>query len=130
MEPRRVPDYKRPYGVSGIEWAWLYNQPTVPLRGQHDLLARLMIAEVADMILLQAIMLRWSDKISMRAHVDWMSVRWVKDVLKNLDEDEECLGRRMESFDGIEAEVCTFRDNYFCLMVQPGSQDFFWWWKQ
>lgn len=104
MEPRRVPDYNRPYGVGGIEWAWLYNQPPVPLRGQYDLLARLMIAEVADMNMLQAIMLRWGGKVSMRMHVEWMSVRWVKDVLKSLDEDEGCLGRRMESFEGVEAE--------------------------
>lgn len=130
MEPRRAPDYTRPYGVGGIEWAWLYNQPTVPLRGQHGLLARLMIAEVADMNMLQAIMLRWGEKKSMRTHVDWMSVRWVKDVLKSLDEDEGCLGRRMESFDGIEAEVCTFQANHFYLMVQSGSQDLFWWQKQ
>lgn len=73
MEPRQAPGYKRPYGG---EWCWMYNQPTVPLRGQSALLARLMIAEVADMDMLQAVILRWGSKISMREHVEWMSVRW------------------------------------------------------
>lgn len=106
MEPRQAPEYRRPYGR---EWYWLYNQPTVPIRDQCDLLARLMIAEVADMSILQAIMLRWGEMVSMRQHVEWMSVRWVKQVLKSLDDDERCLGRKMESFEAVEAEVCTFR---------------------
>ena len=108
MEPRQVPGYSRRHGG---DWWWLYNQPTVPLRGQCDLLARLMIAEVADMNMLQAIMLRWGTMISMRDHVEWMSVMWVKNVLMSLDEEEGCLGRRMESFRGVEAEVCAFMSN-------------------
>lgn len=114
MEPRQAPDYSRPYG---LEWGWLYNQPTVPLRGQYDLLARLMIAEVADMDLLQAIVLRWGQRINMRQQVEWMSVRWVKDVLRSLDEDDGCLGRRMESFECVEAEVCSLQSNHFYLMA-------------
>ena len=90
----------------------MYNQPTVPLRDQCDLLARLMVAEVADMSILQAIMFRWGEMISMRQHVEWMSVRWVKQVLKSLNEDGGCLGRRMESFESVEDEVCTFRSNH------------------
>lgn len=73
MEPRQAPGNRRPHGG---EWCWLYNQTTVPLRGQTALLARLMIAEVADMDILQAIILRWGSKIRMRDHVEWMSVRW------------------------------------------------------
>ncbi len=109
MEPRQAPEHRRPYGG---EWYWLYNQPTVHLRRQRDLLARLKIAEVASMKILQRIMLRWSGKVNMRQHVEWMSVRWLKQVLKNLDEDEECLGRRIKSFDPVEAEVCTFPNNH------------------
>ena len=113
MEPRRHPGYNRPYGGA---WNWLYHQPTVPLRGQCDLLARLMIAEVADMELLQAIVLSWSPNTSMYEHADWMSIRWVKNILKSLDEEEEvCLGRKMESFESVEAEVCTFRSNHILL---------------
>ena len=104
MEPRRVLGTNDP---NEGEWWWLYNQPTVPLRGDHDLLVRLMIAEVKDMSMLQAIMLRWGHQVSMRAQVDWMSVSWVKDVLKSLDEDQGSLGRRMVSFEGVEAEVCS-----------------------
>ena len=32
----------------------------------------------------------------------------VQNVLQDLDEEEGCLGRRMESFDSVEAEVSTF----------------------
>ena len=110
MEPRLVPQYTRPYSK---EWCWLYNQPTVFLRGQWHLLARLMIAEVADMNMLQAIVLRWGARISMQTHVGWMSVRWVKSVLKSLDEDDGCFGRRMESFESVEAKVCTFWGDHF-----------------
>ena len=79
----------------------------MPLRGQRDLLVRLMIAEVADMSMLQAVVLRWGERITMREQVEWMSVKWVKDVLKSLDEEEGCLGRRMRSFESVEAKVCT-----------------------
>ena len=72
-----------------------------------------MIAEVADMNMLQAVVLRWGERITMREQVEWMSVRWVKDVLKSLDEEEGCLGRRMRSFESVEAKVCTLRSNYF-----------------
>lgn len=102
MEPREAVEYPRPYPR---EWGWLYNQPTIPLRGQPDLLARLMIAEVADMDMLQAVMFRWGGTVSMREHVEWMSIKWVKSVLKSLDEEPGCLGRRMESFERLEAEV-------------------------
>ena len=71
-----------------------------------------MIAEVADTSMLQGVMLRWGAKVSMREHVEWTSVAWVKNVLKSLDEDEGCLGRRMESFDIVEAEVCTSSCNH------------------
>ena len=109
MEPRRAPEHRRPYGG---EWCWLYNQPTVLLGGQHDLLLRIMVAEVASIKILQAIMLRWSGMVNMRQHVEWMSVRWLKQVLKDLDEDEECLRRKLVSFDDVEAEVCTFLNNH------------------
>ena len=112
MEPRRTREYNRPF-VS--EWRWLYNQPTVPLRGQYNLLARLMIAEVTDMKMLQEIMLRWGEGISMRDHVEWMSEKWVKNILKSLDEETRCLGRRMDSFQGVEAEVRTLRSNHSLL---------------
>lgn len=102
MEPRETVEYNRP---CPREWRWLYNQPTIPLRGQSDLLARLMIAEVADMNMLQAIMLRWGGYVSMREHVEWMSIKWVKSVLSSLDEERRCLRRRMASFEGVEAEV-------------------------
>ena len=104
MEPRQTLEFDRPH-VS--EWRWLYNQPTIALRGQHDLLARLMIAEVADMDMLQALILRWCSTISMRQHVDWMSVDWLKNVLRSLDEEGGCFGKRMKSFENVEAEVCT-----------------------
>lgn len=109
MEPRQAPGRKHPCGG---EWCWLYNQPSVPLRGQCELLGRLMIAEVADMSLLQEVILRWGAKISMREHVEWTSVAWVKNVLNSLDEEEGCLGRRMENFEIVEAEVCTFSCNH------------------
>lgn len=102
MEPRETRDYNRPYPS---EWGWFYNQPTIPLRGQPDLLGRLMIAEVVDMDMLQAIMFRWGGTVSMREHVEWVSIKWVKNVLTSLDEERRCLGRRMENFEGVEAEV-------------------------
>ena len=67
MEPRQSLDFNRPF-VS--EWQWSYNQPTITLRGQTEFLARLMIAEVTNMDMLQAIMLRWGENISMREHVE------------------------------------------------------------
>lgn len=109
MRPRLVQRDYRPYGS---EWCWLYDQPTVLLRGQSDLLARLMIAEVVDTDILQAIMLRWATRISMYAHVEWMSVRWVQSILGSLDEEDGCLGRRMESFESVEDKVGTFRSNH------------------
>ena len=111
MEPRGRQEYVRTK-VRELEWLWLYNQSTIPLQGQPDLLVRLMIAEVANMEMLQAIMLRWAGCVSMHAHPEWMSVRWVKNVLKSLDEERECLGRRMESFESVEAEVNTFRSSH------------------
>lgn len=114
MEPRQFLGSSRPYGG---EWCWLYNQPTVPLRGQSDLLARLMIAEVADMNMLQAIMLRWGEMVAMRTHVEWMSVKWVENVLKSLEEEDGCLGRRLESYESVEAEVCNHRNNHILILV-------------
>ena len=104
MEPRETLNYNL---IFVSEWRWLYNQPTVPLRGQHNLLARLMIAEVMDMKMLQEIILRWGAGVSMRDHVEWMSEKWVKNILKSLDEEETCLGRRMDNFHSVEAEVRT-----------------------
>ena len=112
MEPRQTLEHNRPI-VS--EWRWLYNQPTVSLRGQYSLLARLMIAEVMDMKMLQEIMLRWGEGVSMRDHVEWMSEKWVKNILKSLDEEKRCLGRRTDSFQGVEAEVRTFRSHHILL---------------
>lgn len=102
MEPRETLNYNRPFPS---EWEWFYNQSTIPLRGQPDLLARLMIAEVADMDKLQAAMIRWAATVSMREHVEWVSIKWVKDVFKDLAEDRGCLRRRTVSFEGVEAEV-------------------------
>lgn len=110
MEPRDTGRYD-PDGAS--IWRWLYNQPTIPLRGQANLLARLMIAEVADMVMLQAVILRWGPHVDMRANLEWMSVNWVKNILNSLDEEESCLGRRMESFESVEFEVCTFRSKRY-----------------
>lgn len=73
MDPRQAPGLRHPLGG---EWCWLYNQTTVPLRGQSALLARLMIAEIADMDMWQAVVLRWGSMICMREHVEWMSVKW------------------------------------------------------
>ena len=87
------------------QWRWLYNQRTIPLRGQPDLLIRLMVAEVADLEMLQAVVLRWALCVCMRAHPEWMSVKWVKNVLNDLDTERGCLGRRMESFKDVEALV-------------------------
>ena len=104
MEPRQTGAYNCP--LTG-EWQWLYNQPTICLRRQRDLLARLMIAEVADMDKLQALILRWGTFVNMREHVEWMSINWVKSILKDLDKERGCLGKRMDSFDRIETEVST-----------------------
>ena len=111
MVPRRHFGYDRPYGG---KWNWLYHQPTVLLRGQSDLLVRLMVAEVKNMELLQMMVLSWGAKTNMQEHPDWMSVRWVKNVLKSL-EWGGILGRRMQSFESVEAEVCTFRSNHIFL---------------
>ena len=112
MEPRRALKYDRP---KVREWQWLYNQPTISLRDQDDLVVRLMIAEVADMDTLQAVILRWGQSISMREHVEWMSVNWLKTVLKDLEEEGGCFGRRMGSFESVEAEVCTYGCNHIFL---------------
>ena len=119
MEPRAVPDFDS-QSENIYEWRWLYNQPTIPLRGQHDLLARLMIAEVANMEMLQAIFLRWAESISMRAHPEWMSVKWVKKVLESLDEERGCLGSRMASFESVETEVIITRSNRIILSGAKG----------
>ena len=87
------------------EWCWSYSQRIVPIQGRSALLARLMVTEVADMNMLQTNMLRWGEEILMREQVEWMSVRWVKSVLKSLEEDEGCLGKKMKSFECVEAEV-------------------------
>ena len=76
----------------------------MPIQGRSALLARLMVTEVADMNMLQTNMLRWGEEILMREQVEWMSVRWVKSVLKSL-EDDGCLGKKMKSFECVEAEV-------------------------
>ena len=106
MEPvERLEYYCQKY--KEWQWRWLYNQCTIPLRDQPDLLARLMVAEVADLEMLQAVVLRWALCVCMKEHLEWMSVKWVKNVLKDLEEERGCLGRRMESFESVEAEVIT-----------------------
>lgn len=117
MEPRQALNYDRPFCS---EWQWLYNQPTISLRGQDDLLVRLRIAEVADMNSLQATVLRWGESIIMREHVEWMSVMWLKNVLKDLEKEGGCLGRRMENFESVEAEVCTYGCNHTFLDGENG----------
>ena len=97
------------------QWWWLYNQRTIPFRGQPDLLARLMVAEVASLEMLQAVVLRWALCVCMHAHPEWMSVKWVKNILKDLEEEQDCLGRRMESFESVEAEVITYYSHSFTL---------------
>ena len=97
------------------QWRWLYNKRTIPLRSQRDLLARLMVAEVADLELLQAVVLRWALCVCMHAHPEWMSVKWVKNILKDLEEEQGCLGRRMESFESVEAKVITRYSRSFTL---------------
>ena len=97
------------------QWRWLYNQRTIPLQNQPDLLARLMVAEVADLEMLQAVVFRWALCVRMHAQPEWMSVRWVKNVLKDLEEERGCLARRMESFESVEAEVITCHSNLFAL---------------
>ena len=86
------------------KWCWSYSQCIVPLQDLSALLVRLIVAEVVDMNMLQMTMLRWAGEVSMRAQVEWMSVRWVQRVLKSLEEDEACLGK-MKSFESVEAEV-------------------------
>lgn len=97
------------------QWRWLYNQRTISLRRQPDLLARLLIAEVADLEMLQAVVLRWALCVCMHAHPEWTSFKWVKNVLKDLEEERGCLGRRMKSFETVEALVITFHSNPFTL---------------
>ena len=105
MEPRqRINKWRWSQCID--EWCWSYNQSIVPLQGRSALLARLMVAEVADMNMLQTTMLRWGGEILMREQVEWMSIRWVKRVLKSLEEDEGCLGKKMKSSESVEAEVC------------------------
>ena len=87
------------------EWYWSYSQRIVPFQGRSALLVRLMVAEVADMNMLQMAMLRWAGEVLMRVQVEWMSVRWVQRVLKSLEEDGGCLGKKMQSFEMVEAEV-------------------------
>ena len=108
------------------QWRWLYNQRTIPLRSQPDLLVRLVVAEVADLEMLQAVVLRWALCVCMHAHPEWMSVKWVKNVLNDLEEERGCLGRRMESFESVEAKVITCHSNPFTLdganlMARPFS---------
>ena len=86
------------------EWYWSYSQCFVPLQDRSALLVRLMVAEVADMNTLQMTVLRCSGEVLMRVQVGWMSIRWVQRVLKSL-EDEGCLGKKMKSFESVEAEV-------------------------
>ena len=93
MEPRHL-----------NEWCWSYTQRFVPLQDRSALLVRFMVAEVADMNMLQMAMLRWAEEVLMRVQVEWMSVRWVRRVLKSLA-DEGCLGKKMTSFEDVEAEV-------------------------
>ena len=88
------------------EWYWSYSQCIVPLQDRSALLVRLVVAEVADMDILQTTMLRWAEEVRMRGQVEWMSVRWVQRVLKSLEKDEGCLGKKMKSFESVEAEVC------------------------
>ena len=97
------------------QWRWLYNQRTIPLQSQPDLLARLVVAEVADLEMLQAVVLRWAPYVCMHAHLGWTSVKWIKNVLKDLEGERGCLGRRMDSFESVEAEVITCHCNPFTL---------------
>ncbi len=115
MEPRQIMVYNHYRGRKAGQWRWIYHQPTVPLRGQRNLLARLMIAEVNDMSMLQMTVMRYGQVVIMREHLEWMSVKWVKNVLKGLDGETGCLGRRMESFEDVEVEVCTFRSKHLLL---------------
>ena len=73
------------------------------------LLVRLMVAEVVDMDMLQMAMLRSAGEVRMRVQAEWMSVRWVQSVLKSLEEDGGCLGKKMKSFESVEAEVRILR---------------------
>ena len=67
------------------------------------------------MDILQAVVLRWATAIDMYDHADWMSVKWIQNVLKDLHNEEGCLGRRMENFESVEGEVCIFYDKHILL---------------
>ncbi|CAF9940606.1 MAG: hypothetical protein ALECFALPRED_008772 [Alectoria fallacina] len=78
--------------VDGLRWK--YRQDIVPLRGEDDVLVRLMLAEVVNLDALLGI-LRDNFALSQTTPSS-TSYRWVKQKLKEVSEKPDCLGRWSE----------------------------------
>ncbi|CAD6581564.1 MAG: hypothetical protein ASARMPREDX12_000509 [Alectoria sarmentosa] len=74
--------------VDGLRWK--YRQDIVPLRGEEDLLVRLMLAEVVN---LDALLRVLRDNFTLsQTTPSSTSYRWVKQKLKEVSEKPDCLG--------------------------------------
>lgn len=83
---------------------WDYNQTIVPLRGEDDLLARMLIAEVVDLGPLGEV-LRDHDATptierteSMAGVLEWNSLAWVREKLGTLEKRPECFAYKCHHF--------------------------------
>ena len=89
---------------------WNYNQTIVPLRGEDDLLARLLIADIVDLGPLGEI-IRDHDTTpttertdSMAEGLEWNSLTWVRERLEMLERKPECFAYKCHDFSVFERE--------------------------
>ena len=87
---------------------WTYSQTIVPLRGEDDLLARMMVAEIENLGPLGEI-IRDQDATptteptaSMTGDSDWNSLEWVREKLEVLERKSGCLVHRCANFSKFE----------------------------
>ena len=87
---------------------WDYNQIIVPLRGEDDLLARMLVAEIVDLGPLgeilrdQHVNLMTERTDSIAGDSDWRSVEWVRERLEMLERKPECLAHKCHDFSMFE----------------------------
>ena len=87
---------------------WDYNQTIVPLRGENDLLARMMIADIVDLGPLGEI-IRDHDGTPTTERTDsvaegseWNSLAWLRERLEMLERRPECFAYKCNDFSVVE----------------------------
>ena len=86
----------------------IYNQTTIPLRKEDDLLMRRLVAEIVDLGALGKIIRDQNSTSttestgSMAEDPEWTSLAWVREELERLGREPECLAYRSHDFSMVE----------------------------